>query len=147
MYVTPMATLYFGSKVEKAVRDLRFISFSYSKKAVFGEGLDLPESSKKIKSHNFCTYYMLKICKWTNIDTLCLLNMTKSIYVLVKCSYLIFCLYNITLHNYSPCPVSRDHCGLTFSVPPALLKTWTLSGVKANLEGQRQVNFVPTKHF
>ena len=110
MYVTPMATLYFGSKVEKAIRDLRFISFSYSKKAVFGEGRDLPESSKKIKSHNFCTYYMLKICKWTNIDTLCLLNMTKSIYVVVKCSYLIFCWYNITLHNYSPCPVSRDHC-------------------------------------
>ena len=74
-----------------------------------GEGRDLPESSKKIKSHNLCTYYMLKICKWTNIDTLCLLNMTKSIYVVVKCSYLIFCWYNITLHNYSPCPVSRDH--------------------------------------
>ena len=63
MYVTPMATLYFGSKVEKAVRDLQFISFSYSKKAVFGEGRNLPESSKKLKSHNFCTYYMLKICK------------------------------------------------------------------------------------
>ena len=53
---------------------------------------------------------MLKICKWTNIDTLCLLNMTKSIFVVVKCSYLIFCQDNITLHNYSPCPVSRDHC-------------------------------------
>ena len=68
MYVTPMATLYFGSKVEKAIQDLQFISFSYSKKAVFGEDRDLPESSKKIKSHNFCTYYILKICKWTNIE-------------------------------------------------------------------------------
>ena len=63
MYVTPMATLYFVSKVVKAIRDLQFISFSYSKKDMFGEGRDLPESSKKIKSHNFCTYYMLKICK------------------------------------------------------------------------------------
>ena len=53
MYVTPMATLYFGSKVEKAIRDLRFISFSYSKKAVFGEGRDLPGSSKKNKISQF----------------------------------------------------------------------------------------------
>ena len=112
MYVTPMATLYFGSKVEKAIRDLGFISFSYSKKPCLARAVICQKVAKKIKSHNFCTYYMLKICKWTNIDTLCLLNMTKSIFVVVKCSYLIFCWYNITLHNYSPCPVSRDHCGM-----------------------------------